>query len=80
MADEKRQEVGVLPIYVLGGKYRSIHLHTPQHHDLDHCAIITKIHVGSATRMVAYQKWMAKFPLKLPSGPQDELCALFKGL
>ena len=30
--------------------------------------------------MVAYRKWMAKFPLKLPSGPQDELCTLYEGL
>jgi hypothetical protein len=30
--------------------------------------------------MVAYRKRMAKFPLKLPSGPQDELCPLFKEL
>ncbi len=30
--------------------------------------------------MGAYRKHMAKFPLKLPSGPQDELCAMFKGL
>jgi hypothetical protein len=30
--------------------------------------------------MAAYQKRMAEFPLKLPSGPQDELCAMFEGL
>ena len=30
--------------------------------------------------MVAYRKRMAKFPLKLPSGPQDKLSALFEGL
>ena len=30
--------------------------------------------------MAAYRKRMAKFPLKLPSGPQDELCAMFEGL
>jgi hypothetical protein len=47
---------------------------------LDHRAIITNIRAGSATRMAAYRKRMAKFPLKLPSGPQDELCAMFKGL
>ena len=58
--------------YVLGratdhGKYRSVRLRTPRHHDSDHRAIITNIRVGSATRMAAYRKWMAKFPLKLPS-------------
>jgi hypothetical protein len=31
-------------------------------------------------RMAAYRKRMAKFPLKLPSGPQDELCTMFEGL
>jgi hypothetical protein len=31
-------------------------------------------------RMAAYQKRMVKFPLKLPSGPQDELCTLSEGL
>jgi hypothetical protein len=30
--------------------------------------------------MAAYRKRMAKFPLKLPSGPQDELCAMSEGL
>ena len=30
--------------------------------------------------MAAYRKWMAKFPLKLPSGPQNELCTLYEGL
>jgi hypothetical protein len=30
--------------------------------------------------MAAYRKQMAKFFLKLPSGPQDELCAMFEGL
>jgi hypothetical protein len=30
--------------------------------------------------MAAYRKRMAKFPLKLPSGPQDKLCAMFEGL
>jgi hypothetical protein len=30
--------------------------------------------------MAAYRKRMAKFPLKLPSGPQDELCAMFERL
>jgi hypothetical protein len=71
--------------YVLGRatdrrKYCSVCLHTPRHHDLDRRAIITNIRAGSATRMAAYQKWMAEFPLKLPSGFQDELCAMFEGL
>ncbi len=30
--------------------------------------------------MAAYWKRMAKFPLKLPSGLQDKLCAMFEGL
>ncbi len=30
--------------------------------------------------MAAYQKWMAKFPIKLPLGPQTELCSLFEEL
>ena len=30
--------------------------------------------------MAAYRKRIAKFPLKLPSGPQNELCALFEEL
>jgi hypothetical protein len=54
-------------------KYCSIWLHTPNHYDSDH-------RMGSATRMAAYQKQMAKFPLKLPLGPQDELCTLYKEL
>jgi hypothetical protein len=62
------------------GKYCSIRLRTPCHHNSDHRAIITNIRAGSATRMAAYRKWMAKFPFKLPSGPQDELCTLYKGL
>ncbi len=71
--------------YVLGratdhGKYCSVRLRTPQYHDSDHRAIITNICAGSATRMAAYWKWMAEFPLKLLSGPQVELCAMFEGL
>jgi hypothetical protein len=71
--------------YVLGratdrGKYCSVCLRTPQQHDSDNRAIITDIRVGSATRMAAYRKRMAKFPLKLPSGPHDELCTLYEGL
>ena len=61
-------------------RYRSVRLRTPRHHDSDHRAIITNIRAGSATSMAAYRKRMAKFPLKLPSGPQDELCAMFEGL
>ena len=30
--------------------------------------------------MVAYRKRVAKFPLKLPRGPLDELCTLYKEL
>ena len=30
--------------------------------------------------MAAYRKRIAKFPLKLPSGPLDELCTLYEGL
>jgi hypothetical protein len=30
--------------------------------------------------MAAYRKRLRKFPLKLPSGPQDKLCTLFEGL
>jgi hypothetical protein len=30
--------------------------------------------------MAAYQKRMAKFPIKLPLGPQTELCSLFEEL
>jgi hypothetical protein len=78
---------GLLAIcdYVLGRatnrrKYCSVRLRTPRHHESDHRAIITNIRAGSATRMAAYRKRMAEFPLKLPSGPQDELCAMFKGL
>ena len=71
--------------YVLGRatdrrRYRSVRLRTPRHHDSDHRAIITNIRAGSATRMAAYQKRIAKFPLKLPSGPQDKLCTLYEGL
>ncbi len=61
-------------------KFCSIRLRTPSCHNSDHRAIITNICVGSATRMMAYRKRMAKFPLKLPSGPQEELCALFEEL
>jgi hypothetical protein len=50
------------------------------HHNLDHRAIITNICAGSAMRMAAYQKWMAKFLLKLPRGPLDELCTLYEEL
>ena len=71
--------------YVLGratdcGKYRSVRLRTPQHHDLDHCAIITNIRAGSGMRMATYRKRIAKFPLKLPHGPLDKLCTLYKEL
>ncbi len=58
----------------------SVCLQTPFNHNLDHCAIITRICVGSATKMAAYRKWMAKFPIKLPLGPQTELCSLFEEL
>ncbi len=61
-------------------KYRSIQLRIPNCHNSDHRAIVTNICVGSASKMAAYQKRMAKFPIKLPRGPQDELCTLFKEL
>ncbi len=71
--------------YVLGratdrGKYCSVCLRTPQHHNSDHRAIITNICAGSATRMAAYRKRIAKFPLKLPRGPLDKLCTLYEEL
>ncbi len=41
------------------GKYCSVRLRTPRHHNSDHRAIITNIRVGSATRMAAYRKRIA---------------------
>ncbi len=61
-------------------KFRSVCLQTPFNHDSDHRAINTRICNGSATKMAAYQKQMAKFPIKLPLGPQTELCSLFEEL
>jgi hypothetical protein len=61
-------------------KFCSIRLRTPYNHDSDHRAIITKIHVASATKMTAYWKGLAKFPIRLPRGPQDELTTLFEEL
>jgi hypothetical protein len=61
-------------------KFCSLQLHIPSHHDSDHHAIITNVRAGSATKIAAYQKWMAKFPLKLPSGTHDKLCALYEEL
>ncbi len=52
----------------------------PSHHDSDHCTIITNIHAESATKVAAYWKRMGKFPLKLPSGSCEELCAFYKEL
>ena len=71
--------------YVLGRatdrrKYCSVCLRTPLHHDSDHRAIIINIRAGSATRMAAYRKRMAKFSLKLPRCPLDELCTLYEEL
>ena len=61
-------------------KFRGVRLRTPFHHDSDHRAIITGIRVGSATKMAAYRRRMARFPVQLPRGPQTELCSLFKEL
>ena len=61
-------------------RYRSVCLRTPNRHDSDHRAIITEIHAGSEKRMTAYRNRMAKFPIKLPRGPQEELCTLFEEL
>jgi len=36
--------------------------------------------MGNATKMAAYWNQMAKFSIKLPLGPQDELCTLFEEL
>jgi hypothetical protein len=61
-------------------KFCSIRLRTPYNHVSDHRAIITKIRVGSTTKMTAYWKQLAKFPIRLPRGPQDELTTLFEEL
>ena len=61
-------------------KVCGIRLQTLYHHNSDHCAIITKICVGSSTKMAAYRKRMAKFPIKLPLCPQTKLCSLFEKL
>jgi hypothetical protein len=61
-------------------KFCSVCLRTPYNHVSVHRAIITKFHVGSATKMTAYWKLLAKFPIRLPRGPQDELTTLFKDL
>jgi hypothetical protein len=58
-------------------KFCSVCLRTPFNHDLDHCAIITEICAGSKTKMTAYCKQMARFPITLPRGPQDKLTTLF---
>jgi hypothetical protein len=61
-------------------KFCSVRLRTPYHHDSDHRAIITGIRVGSATKMAAYRRRLATFPVKLPLGPQTELCSMFEEL
>jgi hypothetical protein len=61
-------------------KFRGVRLRTPFHHDSDHHALITGIRVRSATKMMAYRRRMAKFPVKLPLGPQTELCSKFEEL
>jgi hypothetical protein len=61
-------------------RYCSICLCTSNCHDLDYCAIITKICKGSEKRMSAYCKQMEKILIKLPWGPQEELCTLFEKL
>ena len=61
-------------------KFRGVHLRTPFHHNSDHRAIITGIRVGDATKMKAYRRRMARFPVKLPFGPQTELCSKFEEL
>ncbi len=47
-------------------KFCSICLRHPFNHISDHRAIITKTCMGSATKMTAYCKRMAKFPIKNP--------------
>jgi hypothetical protein len=61
-------------------KYCSIRLCTPYNHVSDHQLIITTIRAGNAAKMTAYRERLAKFPVKLPWGPQDELTTLFKVL
>jgi hypothetical protein len=61
-------------------KFCSVCLRTPYNHDVDHRAIITEIRAGSKTVMTAYHKQMARFPIKLPWGPQEELRTLFEEL
>ena len=61
-------------------KYCSVQLCIPNCHDSDHHSIVTNICVGSKTKMAAYRKRRAKFPIKLPRGPLDELCSLYEKL
>jgi hypothetical protein len=61
-------------------KFCSVCLRHPFNHISDHRAIITKICVGSSTKMTAYRKRMAKIPIKLPQGPLDELTTRFEEL
>jgi hypothetical protein len=61
-------------------KFHSVCLRAPFNHDPDHHAIIAEICVGSKTKMTAYCRGMARFPIKLPRGPQDKLATLFKEL
>ena len=58
-------------------KFPSVRLCIPYNHNSDHCAIIAKICAGSVTKMTTYCKQMARFPIALPPGPQDELTTLF---
>jgi hypothetical protein len=57
-------------------KFCSVRLRTPYNHDSYHRAIVTEICAGNATKMTAYRKQMARFPIKLP----HELTTLFEEL
>jgi hypothetical protein len=61
-------------------KFCSICLQIPYNHVSNCRAIITTICAGSATKIMAYWKRLAKFLVRLPWGPQDELTTLFEEL
>ena len=53
----------------------------PQHYELDHRAVVTRLRRGSTQKLRRYRRWRNRFPVKFPKfGPRSSTETFFEEL
>jgi len=61
-------------------RFKKVVIRRPRHHDSDHRAIVAHFFAGHKRKMISYRKRHCTFPLRLGTGPHQELETIFEEL